>query len=287
MNESTRFTYQNALGSIAFHIYSPFWITDIDCASSIAVSLAESRSYGQIGTSVVGQSVLPRTLGIEGSIAEPLLQNRAQLLRIIAPEIESRLVMEENGEEWYLDVLPVKTPEITPGTGLQFFSLRLFAAYPYWRTSAAVATQLAGLSPVFSFPFYTGGAWFISKFSSNYFKTVHNTGNVPAAFTLTFTARAQLENPEMYHMGTGEFIRVNKTMQSGESIVINTQYGSRGAVCVAANGEESNGFAYLDIESCLGMALLPGDNLLRLSASAGRAGLSARLVSCTGVKSGA
>ena len=84
----------------------------------------------------------------------------------MAPQIPATLTIEQNGESWYLDVVPTKTPEVTPGNGVQYFQT-LYAAYPYWRTTASYATQVAGLIAMFKFPFYTDDNWCISKFSDS------------------------------------------------------------------------------------------------------------------------
>jgi len=185
-----------------------------------------------------------------------------------------------------LDVVPEKTPEITPGNGVQFFQTRLHAAYPYWRTTASYATQLAGIIALFKFPFFTGGKWWISKHSDNFFTTIDNNGNVPMDFRVVFTARSAIENPELYHMDTGKRILIRKAMTAGERVVVSTIYGQKGVTCISASGEITNGFRYLSVGSDLSMSLIPGPNLLRIDAAYNREGLGARIEAPEGVKSG-
>ena len=286
MNEKTIFTYESAIGKLVFQYNSRLWITGIDGVSSVEIDIAQSRSPTQIGSSITGQSVRPRSFVIDGAIFEPIATTRDRLLDVIAPQTPATLTVEQNGESWYLDVVPERTPEITPGNGVQFFQMRLLAAYPYWRTTASYATQLAGIIALFKFPFHTGGKWWISKYSDNFFTTIDNDGNVPTDFRVVFTARSAIRNPELYHMDTGKLIRIRKEMIAGERVAVSTIYGQKGVTCVSPTGEVTNGFRYLSVESDLSMALIPGSNLLRIDAEHNREGMGARIEASEGVKSG-
>lgn len=286
MNENTVFTYENAIGKLTFEYNSLMWITDVDGMSSVEIDIAESRSTMQIGSSISSQSVRPRSFTIDGAIFDPITTNRERLIDIIAPQIPATLTILQNGESWYLDVVPEKTPEITPGNGVQFFQTRLHAAYPYWRTTASYASQIAGLQALFKFPFFTGGSWWISRYTDSYFNTIENRGNVPVEFQVTFTARSALDNPEIYHMDTGKRILIRKSMIAGERVAVSTIYGKKGVVCTSPSGEVTNGFKYLSIDSDLSMTLIPGPNLIRINADTNREGLGVRIEAPEGVKSG-
>ena len=285
MNENTTFIYENTIGRLVFQYGGQMWITDVDGMSSVEIDIAESRSTMQIGSSITSQNVRPRSFTLDGAIFEPIAAQRERILNIIAPQIPASLTIKQGGEEWYLDVVPEKTPEITAGNGVQFFQTRLRAAYPYWRTTASYATQIAGLVAMFKFPFNTGGSWWISRYSDSYFASVENRGNVPVEFRVTFTARAALDNPELYHVDTGKRILIRKSMIAGERVSVSTIYGHKGVVCTSASGEVTNGFKYLSVDSDLSMTLRPGSNLLRIDA-VNREGLGVRIEAPEGVKSG-
>lgn len=285
MNENTIFIYENAIGRLVFQYDGQMWITDVDGMSSVEIDIAESRSTMQVGSSITSQNVRPRSFTMDGAIFEPIAAQRDRLLNVIAPQIPATLTIKQGGEEWYLDVVPEKTPEITAGKGVQFFQTRLRAAYPYWRTIASYATQIAGLVAMFKFPFNTGGSWWISRYSDSYFTSIENRGNVPVEFRVTFTARAALDNPELYHVDTGKRILIRKSMIAGERVSVSTIYGHKGVVCTSASGEVSNGFKYLSVDSDLSMTLRPGANLLRIDA-VNREGLGVRIEAPQGVKSG-
>ena len=286
MNEKTVFTYENTLGKLVFRYDSPLWITHVEGLSSVEVDIAESRSTMQIGSSVNAQSVRPRNFTMDGAIFEPIGSLREKVLDIIAPQTPATLTVEENGESWFLNVVPERTPEIMPGRGIQNFQVRLHAAYPYWRTTELYATQVAGLIKLFKFPFYTGGKWWISKYSDSYFQTLVNEGNVPMDIEVIFSARAAVSHPELYHVDTRKKIALRKNMVAGEKIIVSTVYGSKGVVCISDTGVITNGFRYLSLDSDLSMALMPGENILRMGADYNREMLGVRIVRSKGVKSG-
>lgn len=285
MNENTVFIYENTIGKLRFEYNSALWITDVDGMSSVEIDISASRSTMQTGASITSQSVKPRSFTMDGAIFEPLAYYRERVLNIMAPQIPATLTIEQNGESWYLEVVPEKTPEITAGNGVQFFQVRLYAAYPYWRTTASYEKQVAGLIALFKFPFYTGGSWWISRYSESYFASIENRGNVPVEFRAVFTARAEIENPELYHVEMGKRIFIRKGMVAGERVVVSTVYGSKGVTCISPSGEVTNGFKYLSIDSDLSMTLIPGPNLLRIDA-VNREGLGVRIEAPEGVKSG-
>lgn len=286
MNETTVFTYENSIGKITFSYASDFWISDIDGVSSIEVDISASRSTGQAGSSIAGQSVQPRPIPVDGYIYEPLDINRARLIEVIAPEVPATLTVFENGESWYLDVFPKKTPNILPGNGLQYFQMELYSAYPYWRSTKELASMAAGLVAMFEFPFFTGGTWWISKFSEDYFTVIENHGNVPIFPTIIFTARMELARPEIMHLESGKVIRFKNSMVTGERMIVTTLYGQQGVAHIDRYGNITNGFRYLTMESTLDMALLPGENTLRSDAASNRQGLGVTFQHAEGEKSG-
>lgn len=286
MNENTIITYENTIGKLSFAYDSAFWVTEVSGASSVDVDIGESRGAAQTGATIEGQSVQPRTITIDGAIFEPLTANRKRLLDIMAPQVTSTLTISQGGEEWYLEVVVERTPEITPGRGVQEFQARLFAGYPYWRTTASHTAQVTGIVPMFRFPFRSGGKWWVSRFSDDFYSEINNTGNVPIEFEVLFVARGAVKSPEIYHVGTGKKIRINKAMAAGEIIAVSTVYGKKGVTVTSVTGEATNGFKYLSMDSDLSMTLLPGANLLRVDAAQNREGLTVRIDAPKGVRSG-
>jgi len=285
MNESTTFSYETAFGRLDFSVDSPFWISEIDGASSVDIDIYQNRAAGQVGASISGQSVQGRVLPITGSISDPVEDNRKMLIAAIPPMIPGTFTAHRGGESWFLDVVPEKSPDITPGNGLQFFQMRLFAAYPYWRSQADNNQMLAGLVAMFEFPWDSGGEWWISQFIAG-FAYVDNENNVEVPFKVVFEARHIAGYPKLYNVDTGRHIFINKEMEQGERIIVSTIPGERGVTIEAPDGTLSNGFKYLSLDSDLLMQVRPGRNIFDVTAGLNDFNIDTYIHVPEGVRSG-
>lgn len=278
MTYGASLTYDNGMESIVFHssledqYKSDFWLDDSPNLSGVEIEANESQTAGQIGTSINAQTVKSKHLIFTGTIHCNIPNARAKLIRVVSPQTPGKLIYAFQGQRWYLDCIPTRTPEVGAGRVTQPFQFQLKAAYPYWRDANEIDENLAGLQKMFKFPFNTGGRWYLSRFSDNYYKTVANNGNVPLGIQLTIYARGEFTNPEILHMGTGEKLTINRTFVKGESAFINTEYGQRGVQITDVNGVVSNGFRYLveGKDGDIGMQLVPGENIFRYDAANGR-----------------
>lgn len=96
----------------------------------------------------------------------------------------------------------------------------------------------------------------------------YNAGDTPTGFKITFYARGgSVENPTLLHIGKQEYIRINKTMQHGETIVIDTNRGSRSIIGTIDN-VSSDYYIYKDLTSKW-ITLDIGKNELNYSADSG------------------
>ena len=286
MDKKTKLTYKSDLGEILFSVSSPFWVSEIKGASGLPVDVAISAGYKQQGGSVASQTVKQRSVTINGAILRSVAANRRKLLDVMAPLHKGTLTVEQNGESWYLEVLPTQAPDIDDGEGAQSFQFSAVAPFPYWRTTATVRTMVGGLQALFKTPFYTGGTWYISKYSESYLTNVRNTGNVKTPIKAVFKAVTDVVEPELYHVGDGVYIRILGTLYAGQSITVDTAYGQRGATLTDADGVASDAFHLLDIDSDLELGLNPGDNILRYTAQRNREGLRLYVVAEEGVANG-
>ena len=95
----------------------------------------------------------------------------------------------------------------------------------------------------------------------------YNAGDVSTGMRIKFTALGVLENPVLLNVETGEFIQINRTMQAGDVITVNTDYGNKGAA-LERNGEVIDCFKDIDVDSIF-MTLGIGDNIYRYDAASG------------------
>ncbi len=288
MNRDTIVTYASGGKSVAFlsRHGSALWITSLSGASGNDISLSEAQGAGQIGSTLGSQSVQPRDITVNGAILSAVEKNRRGILACVLPGAAGRLTVAQNGESWYIEGVPKRTPEFSDGRAVQHFQFVLHCPYPYWRSTADGSAQVAGLTRLFRFPCSLAGTWYISKYSESLFAVVQNRGAVATEFDAVFTASSEVTDPELYHVERRTFIKLNRVMPAGETITVSTVYGRKGVTLRLADGTQVNGFQYLDVGSDLNMQMAPGANTIRCDADKNREGLRVQIIMPEGVVPG-
>ena len=206
MNRDTIFVYTAGTNSVTFAYKSPLWVTSITGASGNDVAVSESQGAGQVGSTISNQSVQPRDITINGAVLAAVEANRRGILACVLPGVTGRLTVIQNGESWYIDGAPKRTPEFSDGSVVQDFQFVLHCPYPYWRSTADGSAQVAGLTKLFQFPCSLAGTWYISKYSDSLFTVVNNDGTAAMEFDVIFTAATEVTDPEFYHVRISDHI---------------------------------------------------------------------------------
>jgi hypothetical protein len=82
------------------------------------------------------------------------------------------------------------------------------------------------------------------------------TGHIGVSIKVTLNGPST--NPRIINDDTLEYIRLNKTLATGDYFVVNTEFGKK-SIELWSGGIKTNGLAYLDLGSTL-FQLSPGDN---------------------------
>lgn len=93
---------------------------------------------------------------------------------------------------------------------------------------------------------------------------ITNKGSVSVGMKIVFKAKGTLVNPSLTNVNTQKFFKINKTMEAGEIIEVNTIVGEK-KIQGIVNGVTSNYFKYRDLDSEW-LQLNVGDNLFRYDA---------------------
>lgn len=266
--------YSNAIGAIDFSIASGFVVEEATSYGAQDVGFDTTRSNREIGEALQHQSVNPKTLTIRGTILGASRDARQQMNHIIAPLAPGRLTYEQNGESYYLDCYVKTSPDVEQYNENARFTFSLYAPFPYWRKTNRESTVLVGYQPRFIFPWNISdpNPFYFSETAQVGYVTVTNEGEAPADWTVTFTALSTVKNPYAQDIDTGETVRVLKTLSAGESVTISTEGEELSVTLTAADGTETDGFQYLDIES-IPFRLALGDNHIKTDADEGGEGL--------------
>lgn len=94
--------------------------------------------------------------------------------------------------------------------------------------------------------------------------SIRNDGDLPAGILLEFQARGRVVNPSLLNVETREYMRLDHTMEAGEMVRIDTNYG-RKAVVSLLGGAEISIMGRWDLRGTF-LQLAVGDNTFRYDA---------------------
>jgi hypothetical protein len=298
MNFNLRFESE---GRVISFYDGRFPISDLRGISENVISLATTQGANQDGVSVGGLSVAPRTITITGDISDPD-NDRSAMLAAILPKASGQLILEQSGRvPVYLDVEVVRTPSIQNVFGVQTYQITFTAPFPYWKTVEQVNNTLWGyedIEKIFSVEgdgsgifenFDEDETFNISVLLAVGFVTVWNNGNIPLPVVFDITARGgPATNFEVYRVGTSpvDKMRFIGTLNEGERVVINTNYGEKSAVRYNTDSTEDNVFGNIDEDSNWDFVLPVGVSQIGFNADSGRDNLEVVFRHPAGIFSG-
>lgn len=268
--------YENDIGSVTFNSGAPgAYIEKVTSYGAQNVEFQTTKSNREIGEVLQHQSVSPKTITLKGSINGESAALREQLNHVLAPLAKGRLIYDDAYE---LEVYVKSSPDIDRQPYGAKFSFSLYAPFPYWRDAERTNKVLIGYEPQFMFPWNLSdpSPFYMSELAQVGYTTVANEGDAKAGWTIRFLALDTVKNPYAQSLDTGEKVRVLKTLSAGEGITVSTEGEELAVTLAAADGTETDGFQYLDIES-IPFKLAPGENHIRTGAEEGGEGLRASI----------
>lgn len=271
-------------GTVVFSQATDFWVSSIKGLSAEAV-MATTQYANQIGTTTNSISIPSRKITLNGTISGNIELRRRQLQDVMPPGETVTFYIIDGKEEWYIVGEVSHAPDFSDGEVLQEYQFSLHCNYPYFK-QRNISYQLAGLTPLFKTPFFTGGNWTVSEFTKNMFKQIPNNGNLQMSFRLIFYARAKVIKPALYNAEKNSYIKTSITLSAGESLTISTiatdKEKGKAAVYQTAEGEIKNGYRFLMPGSDLAMTIAPGGNTLIAAAAEFLENLNCTIVSAGG-----
>lgn len=262
-NLSKTFKYVNAHGDVVIFNYdNNYLINKPEGIDTLTVNIAQAQGINQVGAVIDSINVQPRPVTISGKIVgEAQGNSKDYLLSVVRPDLNGKLY----ADDYYLDVHPTATPVIEAAPRFARFQLSLLAPYPYWKKDDTISTELSGVVPMFRLPCNFTKPYRFGKLVETQFFNVTNRGQVPTPFKVTITANGTVVNPSILNVTTGKILKLNKTLNSGETVVIDITH-DRTHVISSADG---------DIRGALSLKsdfyrLEVGDNVLKPDADSGK-----------------
>lgn len=241
----------------------PFFLQRIEGTGGVDVDIQTEKSPYQDGAtyidSILNMRSIVLTVTIKARNAVELFELRSQLVRVFNPKLKIGVLEYETPTGTKIinavsELAPVFA-NLTSGTVAAV--INLLCPNPYWFDKDDHETIMSTPFPkLFSFPLTLGTEMGEEGNSGNFV----NQGDVPTP--LIFEISGAVKNPKIINYTTNEFIRIKKTINENEKIVINTSPFDRQITFVDANGMERNGFQWLDFDSEF-FQLSVGENRLK------------------------
>lgn len=260
-NLSKVFRYVNEIGTITFVYDFGFLINKPSGIDTVSVNLSMAQGINQVGSTVESKTVQSRPVSISGIIVgADQSARKSELMSIIRPDLPGKLY----ADDYYLNVYPTATPVIEARQKFAHFQFSITAPYPYWQKDNTVTQALSGVQRQFKFPWNISKPYRFGQWMETQFMNIYNGGQLPVPFTATFYAKNEVVNPKIIHVTTGETLILNKTMVTGERVVVEITH-DRTYVTSSVDG---NIRGALDLDSTL-FRLVIGDNVLKPEADSG------------------
>ena len=229
-----------------------------------------SNGIGQNGEYHTGANLQSRNVTISGYInasTQDLKKIKRDLIQTINPLHEFKIIKDGYMIKGYpTSTIRFSHNQVESYAGLHSFLIDFYCPVPFWNDSTDTKATIAYWKGDFKFPLIIPKNKGISMGhkSPSLIVNVHNPGDVETGMKIEFKALGFLSNPSLFNVNTREYIKINKTMESGDKIIINTNYGEK-KVQNISNGDIVDILHNLDLTSTF-LQLNVGDNLFRYDA---------------------
>jgi hypothetical protein len=262
-----RIIYTNAQGqSVELKSSAPFLLQSIDGLGDVDADIQTQKAPFQDGSTYIDSVLQERAISLEIVILadkSTLLEKRQYLASVFNPKLGKGVLRYENGETIReIEAVPDGVPAFPSGREnrgptFQKVLVNLLCPNPFWKSPEI--TEEPTFEPLFQFPFE--GVFEIGIQRDK--RIIVNDGDAPAPLYIEFFGPAV--NPIIINRTTGEFIKVNQTLQEGEVMKIDTTPGRKSVYFVQPDGTERNVFNWIDLNSSF-FQLVVGENEIEYSA---------------------
>lgn len=261
-------TYINTSGEqLVLRQRKPFFLSKIDGVGRTQQTINTFKAPEQDGAFYISSALDMRNITIEGTIMARTIDEaynyRRQFLRVFTPKQRGMIIYRNRRIACVVEEAGFV---ISIGERNPRFFISLLCPSPFFETLDEIRDELALWIPMFHFELEIPpeGIEFGLRQPSQII-TVDNIGDVSCGCMIMFKALGSVTNPELLNLDTGEYVKINTTMNAGDELRIYTHFAVKRVIKITG-GVETNVFSLLDIGSTF-LQLSAGRNTLRYDAS--------------------
>ena len=208
------------------------------------------------------------TMAIEGSVEA----NRIALYQFIKVKQAITLYFSNGTREVFIDGY-VESLECSIFEKKEIAQVSILCPDPYFRDTTSINDSFSAVVGMFQFPFSIEEEGVVfSYLDLDTEVNVINGGDIETGMIIEFKANDEVVNPAVYKLPSNQFIKLNVTMQTGDTIRVNTNKGHKSVVKVSG-GVTTNILNVLHPSSTW-LTLDSGDNIMMYTADTGAANLT-------------
>lgn len=230
------------------------------------------KYVSQVGVYIDSTTLEQRVVAISGWVIgntyDELKANKGVLNKLINPLHTIEVVVQD---KYKLDFKPDFSVKYSASYEennevLCKFLIQGTCADPMFTKKLRQSALIASTIPKFHFPLIIpkNTGLIMGLREPSLLATINNGGDIDTGMLITFSCTSTVTNPVLLNVNTREFIKINKTIASGEQVIVSTSSGNK-YIKGVMKGEESNYFKYLDFDSTW-LQLHTGDNILKYDA---------------------
>ena len=243
--------FENSRGQKIELFAAPFRLFRVEGLGDVEADIQSQSAPYQDGDTLIDVVLHPRYMTVElkiyGKDAAETEANRRKLASIFNPRLGLGTLKYVRGSEVKVINAVAESIPVMPdgpasrGATFQKALLHLKAPNPYWRSTSI--TEEPAFEPRFRFP--VRGRFIMGVQRND--RLIYNDGDAPAPLKIDFYGPAN--SPIIENKTTGEFIRINKRLEEGQTFKIDTSDGIKSVTFVDEDGTETNVFHWIDLNS--------------------------------------
>ena len=235
-------------------------ITDISGLHPASATISTSELSMYDGSTFNSAKINEKQIDINVAIECDAERNRIALYKVIKVKRYIKILYSNGTRDVFIEGY-VSDMQIDFFAMKQTVTISILCPDPYFKDAQEIIDDIAATVGAFHFPF---GITATDKKPLSYRdKTaqinVINEGDVETGMIIEIHASGSVINPAIYNRETGEFVKVETTLQSGDTLYINTIRRQK-SVRILRAGEFINVFNDFSRDSTW-LQLEPGDNV--------------------------
>lgn len=227
---------------ILFTYDFPFFIEKLSGFHDVIGTVVGEKSAFGVGETYIDTSIEKRNIIIEGFMIDNLIENRQKLFQTFPLKKEGTLFYYEDDISRKISY-EVESVIVSDSGCPRTFQISLICNNPYFTDVEKTVLSMATWTPMFKFPLKSpvGKGFKFATKNTTSMAVIQNDSNIEFGIIITFKANDLVKNPSLFNVDSREEMKISKTMQSGDKIIVNTYRQNKNIVYISSEtGKEEN-----------------------------------------------